>query len=668
MITIMWPGRYILKDYWENIADLAYVDYDEEWRYRHHDSLESFSTSVQKACYICYRIHLIIGHKFPDYNSDRTLFDAIRPFTLGHWTYSPNEKNPWNLEIIPSAGLLVVRNLLSQIEGLGKFRIFSSVGLETVGVAASSTTEISVCGNVVKHWIKTCNELHPGCALKRKPNWYPTRLLDLHNTDTTGHIKLIHTTQHQPTEDYATLSHCWGGASLVKLTTATLAQFSSKINVSDLPRTFNDAIKVALFLGIRYVWIDALTILQDSPEDWAQEASLMADVYQNASINFGATASSDSNGGLFFERNPDLVNPQRFKIELCELLVLDRSQWYFELTQQPLLRRGWVTQERWLCPRMLHFSGNQLFWECSNMVGCEATPESSHNDLHSNQMSYRFKSENESDDTRVGRGIDVRRTERRKRLFDQWDKIITQYSGSNLTFESDKLVAISGLAKRFHRELGDEYIAGLWESELIFQMAWTTYEANTGSQGRTGEYIAPSWSWASMNCSCYSARWRIHDTHQVQMFAQPLDYNLEYRDTNTFGQLKGGFVKIRAPLHMSLVSSSSFPSQAFRFCIEGSWHDVGREIWIDVGNRKGDWEETIFFLPLYSIKSENDSGLTAAILLLHREACSEARFSRVGIFYPSEKELVQSLSRISRIGSLPEEAFNPDHGYTVNII
>jgi hypothetical protein len=95
-------------------------------------------------------------------------------------------------------------------------------------------------------------------------------------------------------EDYATLSHCWGGQSIIKLTTDALAQFQKKIETASLPQTFRDAILVARRLGIRYLWIDSLCIIQDSLQDWQKEAALMGEVYSNSTLNVMATACRNS--------------------------------------------------------------------------------------------------------------------------------------------------------------------------------------------------------------------------------------------------------------------------------------------------------------------------------------------------------------------------------------
>jgi len=164
-------------------------------------------------------------------------------------------------------------------------------------------TSIDSCGRTVSQWIQLCSQYHSTCNRFRRSDWYPTRLLDLEwNSEgkTERSIRLIETRDGLPTRPYVTLSHCWGDATICKLEKATIAQFKRCITLEQLPKTFIDAIAVARFLRIRYIWIDSLTIVQDNEKDRIRESAAMKQVYQNSFCNIGATGSNDSRGGLFF--------------------------------------------------------------------------------------------------------------------------------------------------------------------------------------------------------------------------------------------------------------------------------------------------------------------------------------------------------------------------------
>lgn len=154
------------------------------------------------------------------------------------------------------------------------------------------------------------------------------------------------------------LSYCWGGVLPRTLVTSTFDQFCAGIVVNDLPRTFVDAVHVTQYLGIRYLWIDALTVIQDSSTDWSEQASPMGAVHQNTFINIGASASSNSNVGSFRQRGFRGLCSSLMRLGDDNHALVDATQWITCVDLSPLLcfREDVVTQERLLCRKMLHSS------------------------------------------------------------------------------------------------------------------------------------------------------------------------------------------------------------------------------------------------------------------------------------------------------------------------
>lgn len=74
---------------------------------------------------------------------------------------------------------------------------------------------------------------------------------------------------------YACLSYCWGGAQEYMTTRATLQSYVESLNLSSLAKTIQDAIKVTRMLHLRYLWIDALCIIQDDPDGKQKEMAYM---------------------------------------------------------------------------------------------------------------------------------------------------------------------------------------------------------------------------------------------------------------------------------------------------------------------------------------------------------------------------------------------------------
>jgi hypothetical protein len=206
----------------------------------------------------------------------------------------------------------------------------------------SPTIHIEESGKTIQKWLEHCVESHPHCESARRADWYPTRLLDLGSSSHGGSLKLIETSKLQIDGPYVTLSHCWGQLPLIKLTQESLPQFKEGISLDQLPKTFVDAAIVARYFGIRYLWIDSLTIIQGCTQDWTRESSPMNLVYQNALFNIGSTASSDSNGGLFCDRSSELVLPHPVNYAGQKCRLKESGVRISPIDHQPLMRRGWV--------------------------------------------------------------------------------------------------------------------------------------------------------------------------------------------------------------------------------------------------------------------------------------------------------------------------------------
>jgi hypothetical protein len=111
--------------------------------------------------------------------------------------------------------------------------------------------------------------------------------------------------------EYTALSYCWGNSEPMVTTTNNVDRHhSTGFDEARLPRTIRDAIFLTRQLGIRYLWVDALCILQGSDEtaraDWRRESSKMKEIYGNAFLTIVAAEHEDKDGGIFSVKNLDL--------------------------------------------------------------------------------------------------------------------------------------------------------------------------------------------------------------------------------------------------------------------------------------------------------------------------------------------------------------------------
>jgi hypothetical protein len=116
----------------------------------------------------------------------------------------------------------------------------------------------------LKNWIEECRDEHEHCRDSSRASKLPTRVVEILGSET---VRLKEVTHEEA--PYACLSHCWGEsewwrtrAEPIKTTAKTLSSHKVSINWSDLPQTFKDAIKVTRQVGLRYIWIDSLCIIQ----------------------------------------------------------------------------------------------------------------------------------------------------------------------------------------------------------------------------------------------------------------------------------------------------------------------------------------------------------------------------------------------------------------------
>lgn len=287
---------------------------------------------------------------------------------------------------------------------------------------------------------------------------------------------------------YATLSHCWGpNPTHLTLNSDNLDQFLLGIPNALLSKTFGDSILVAKRLGLQYIWIDSLCIIQDDTGDWDKEAAQMCNVYRYSSINITASGAPDGSVGLFFDRD----HPARVQISTPsdQWYVMARNLKQKQLESMPLMSRAWCFQERVLPARTLHFTPTQIFWECNTLHTCEAAPH--HQGLNAlipdtvSGGKVRITSHSQSD------------IRLRMHLLDWYLLIVKKYSTCSLTKSKDKLVAVGGLAQLCHEMNEYQYVAGMWKEDLETQLCWAVEKATKPRP--TTPYRAPSWSWAALD-------------------------------------------------------------------------------------------------------------------------------------------------------------------------
>ena len=389
----------------------------------------------------------------------------------------------------------------------------------------------------------------------------PRRLLDLAPALHADFIRLESSEPLPLHTVYVTLSHCWGGRCKTTLTASSLATFQAGIELSALPKTFRDAVLLTRKLGIRYLWIDALCIIQDSNQEWIHEASLMGDIYANSSLTISATNSPDSEGGLYHIRSPLLVWPCRITatwdcFPFNELVLYVRS-WAGERAMGPLKNRGWAFQEWLLSKRIIHLSRDQVRWQCHCLAASEIYPGG----LDEDDLDY--------DGTPTKNIIRLLKDEDAEAIA-LWRRIKEEYSQKHLTVTTDRLAAFSGIARMVHKVLKspkEDYLAGLWRPELLTELLWKKVPEEfieVPHRTHPSGYIAPSWSWASIDGPFDYTRVEYYESDRLGVYAKIIEAKtFPYGDD--YGPVSGGFLTLRGSLcYVELAFSPQDSAYHFR--------------------------------------------------------------------------------------------------------
>jgi Heterokaryon incompatibility protein (HET) len=153
-----------------------------------------------------------------------------------------------------------------------------------------------------------------------------------------------------------------------------------EIPVSSLATTFRDALDITLKLGLKFIWIDSLCIVQNDPEERSEEFPKIGDVYGGAYFVIAATHATDGSVGCYKDRprfhRVEFETPNRMSVkaicrEKIKHEVWKTSEQFWEALELPLLGRAWALQERLLATRVVHFTPSELVWECRSGVDCE---------------------------------------------------------------------------------------------------------------------------------------------------------------------------------------------------------------------------------------------------------------------------------------------------------
>ncbi|EXL56030.1 hypothetical protein FOCG_03743 [Fusarium oxysporum f. sp. radicis-lycopersici 26381] len=345
-------------------------------------------------------------------------------------------------------------------------------------------------------WLSSCEAGHEYCLSHGSSpgKYFPTRVIDIDRVEDgtvylreRSEVKTGFLSEGHKAGDlcrgypaYWTLSHRWGDPELIQqLSQSTENQLRSGMGVSDLSPAFRDSCLLVRRMGYRYIWIDSLCIFQDSLSEWQQEAKAMI-------------------------HGQHLDDERGFRVG--PWVVFNDSIWTDDVASTPLSTRGWVVQERFLAPRVLHFTENQIYWECLETTVCEADPSGElqilAKDWHLRppiQTVYKAAGREIARSlSKVLSGQQYITREEETAYLTLWGDLVSIYANCALTNESDRLIAMSGIARSLQEANKDTYLAGLWKKVIHSDLTWKTDASDGAKVFRSDSSYAPTWSWASV--------------------------------------------------------------------------------------------------------------------------------------------------------------------------
>lgn len=439
---------------------------------------------------------------------------------------------------------------------------------ESSGQLIGSVKEVSpfsgseACHSLAASWLKDCIENHPTCGVPG-PVPLPTRVINVGDASSSEPRLVESRGLH---DNYVALSYCWGDPEIHPRMRTLKTNYDDHmrcIEYSSMPRTIQDAVTICRKLGVQYLWVDALCIIQEDLPDWIEESVKMCSVYTNALCTISAAHADGVSGGIF--------SKQDFASHTYELNLRGRSIYtrrflapYHEhfdfgnifhcpaatsmvdpsarLTES-IAERGWTLQESILSNRLLHYTTDELMWDCNETRRCECG-----NSIGASDISENYNA--------LLRRLDIPISDVEEwRIWMLWQGFVETFSLRRLSFEPDKLPALAGLAEQYVGHLQQRfgrkpiYLAGLWDVFLLRQICWSVQYSRMSwrpdgqyKPKRPKEWRAPTWSWCSIEAPIKIIEARVFETSAevIEAVTEP-----KYPDLYPFGPVKSGRLVLR---------------------------------------------------------------------------------------------------------------------------
>jgi hypothetical protein len=385
-----------------------------------------------------------------------------------------------------------------------------------------------------KRQLSLCERSHDACSSKFLD--LPQRVIEVDHQP-----PRLRVTAKGECGRYTALSYCWGSQPQATTTSLNFESMQEGFTVSSLARSLQDAISVTRKLGIKYLWVDALCILQDSDSDKALYLDSMGSIYKHAAITITAESSDNAlSGFLDFRTAHQGIRLPFLQADGKENYVQVVPAAYKPPTVQPLDRRAWAYQERVLSTRTLSFGRGVVSWKCKTtpshplVAGFPFAPRSPRLQvIHDSFDRNNFSDKLPSPERWRSRGL-----KENYQPANLWKTILDNYTTREISLQEDRLAALAGIAAELNDYRPDSYLAGFWEQSMERLLLWFPMTSSKRPHDPLTE--GPSWSWASCEGGI------------VFEFIRELYFNITscsvelFDDNSRFGRVKSGILTISA--------------------------------------------------------------------------------------------------------------------------
>ncbi|KAF7553065.1 hypothetical protein G7Z17_g3898 [Cylindrodendrum hubeiense] len=611
-------------------------DLDLDHSYDHSDSLEALqkSASGDKYCHLCQMMweSIIQGHQKQRFHLGShpilsetwpvRLYGLPNPTTGGTWRgydaieirsgdRSKGEDSTWVTTMTMSrTEYPVVSRLYLHKGGIENPLLYTSVGVDD-----KSPTSFGIASR----WLETCINHHTHHTNLNMPSEYPslpTRVIDVDAT--LSHVKLaVKGLRPREKAQFTALSYCWGKS---KATVTTVDNLTDHIQVGiacqSLPLAIQDAIKLTRGLSIRYLWVDALCILQGSaPEavqDWLSESSKMSQIYGDATLVIAAADSQDCQEEFLASRQlSPTTQHSRDGIPGRSITSAYRHttrKGFVDLKTNTWSTRAWTLQEVALSQRALIYTNQQLYWKCPNgLVGSDG------------YLSV----------------LPRINALQKVHLDNDWTQIVMEYSRRLMTNPADKLPVVSGLALLHCSANGYTYAAGICQENIWTELLWRTEHSEKLSPKRALQWRAPSWSWASIDGPIDYDLSDIHSSRQRGEGDLIVNrVHLEYvNHQDPYGRATGGWLSAQGRMQ------SATKLVLDQYHSAGDVYDGGKMLGRAYADEKRQWTEFEEVKgPLWLFLVTGGAGL---LLKPHTDG-RDGEFVRIGAFFLSRTGKIEA--------------------------